>query len=105
MIEEVRKKCKDAGSTDRRMIWSSDLDETLELENLIDQAALESYSTEARKESREAHAHEDFPECDDENWSKHALSWLNKPYREVAEVALRYQASSQRFAPTWPTSC
>ena len=88
MIEEVRKKCKDAGSTDRRMIWSSDLDETLELENLIDQAALESYSTEARKESREAHAHEDFPECDDENWSKHALSWLNKPYREVAEVAL-----------------
>ena len=104
MIEEVRKKCKDAGSTDRRMIWSSDLDETLELENLIDQAALESYSTEARKESREAHAHEDFPECDDENWSKHALSWLNKPYREVAEVALRYQASSQRFAPVYRNS-
>ena len=83
MIDEVRKKCKDAGTTDRRMIWSTDLDETLELENLIDQAALESFAAEARKESREALAHEDFPEHDDENWTKHALSWLDKPYLDI----------------------
>ena len=74
------------------MIWSTDLDETLELENLIDQAALESYSAEARKEPREAHAHEDFPEQDDENWTKPALSWLDKPFGEVAEVALKFCA-------------
>ena len=81
------------------MIWSTDLDETLELENLIDQAALESYPAEARKEPREAHAHEDFPEQDDENWTKHALSWLDKPCGEVAEVALKYRASSQGSSP------
>ena len=107
VIDEVRKNCKDACITDRRMIWSTDLDETLELENLIDQAALESYSAEARKEPREAHAHEDFPEQDDENWTKPALSWLDKPYGEVAEVALKFRAdlcrvlqvNVQRFAP------
>ena len=79
----MRKKCKDAGTTDRRKIWSTDLDETLELENLIDQAALESFAAEARKESREALAHEDFPEHDDENRTKHALSWLDKPYVDI----------------------
>ena len=63
-----------------------------EVENLIDQAALESYSAEARKEPREAHAHEDFPEQDDENWTKPALSWLDKPFGEVAEVALKFCA-------------
>ena len=112
MIDEVRKNCKDACITDRRMIWSTDLDETLELENLIDQAALESYSAEARKEPREAHAHEDFPEQDDENWTKPALSWLDKPYGEVAEVALKFRAdlcrvlqvNVQRFAPGYRNS-
>ena len=39
----------------------------------------------------QAHAHEDFPEQDDENWTKPALSWLDKPYGEVAEVALKYR--------------
>ena len=68
------------------MIWSTDLTETLELENLIDQAAQETFSAEARKESHEARAHVDFPERDDENWAKHALSWLHKPCVENAEV-------------------
>ena len=111
VIDEVRKNCKDACITDRRMI-STDLDETLELENLIDQAALESYSAEARKEPREAHAHEDFPEQDDENWTKPALSWFDKRYGEVAEVALKLRAdlrrvlqlNVQRFAPGYRNS-
>ena len=68
------------------MIWSTDLTETLELENLIDQAAQETFSAEVRKESHEARAHVDFPERDDENWAKHALSWLHKPCVENAEV-------------------
>ena len=53
---------------------------------------LELYSAEARKELCEAHAYEDFPEQDDENWTKPALSWLDKPYREVAEVAWKFHA-------------
>ena len=109
---EVRKNCKVACITDSRMIWSTDLDETLEWENLIDQTALESCSAEARKEPREAHAHENFPEQDDENWTKPALSWLDKPYGEVAEVALKFRAdlcrvlqvNVQRFAPVYRNS-
>ena len=61
------------------MIWSTDLIETLVLKNLIDQAAQETYSAEARKEPRETHARGDFPEREDENWTKHTLSWLDKP--------------------------
>ncbi|MEM7506868.1 MAG: succinate dehydrogenase flavoprotein subunit [Pseudomonadota bacterium] len=67
----------DVQVTDRSLIWNSDLMETLELGNLLPNALATVYSAEARHESRGAHAHEDFPDRDDENWRVHSLAWVN----------------------------
>ena len=70
-------KIDDLKVTDRSMVWNSDLMESLELTNLMPQALATVVSAEARHESRGAHAHEDFPDRDDENWRKHTLAWVN----------------------------
>jgi hypothetical protein len=68
--------CADVRVTDRSLIWNTDLIETLELDNLMAQAVCTVESANNRKESRGAHAHEDFPERDDANWMKHTASWF-----------------------------
>ena len=73
-IEAVRKSMADIAVSDRSLIWNTDLVETLELQNLLDQAIVTVHCAENRKESRGAHAREDFPDRDDANWMKHTLA-------------------------------
>ncbi|MCC5987515.1 MAG: succinate dehydrogenase flavoprotein subunit [Pararhodobacter sp.] len=76
-MEKVAAKLSDIKVTDRSLIWNSDLMETLELENLMPNALTTINGALARKESRGAHAREDFSERDDQNWRKHSLAWVD----------------------------
>ncbi|GAA4867237.1 succinate dehydrogenase flavoprotein subunit [Luteimonas vadosa] len=77
-VREINASFDDVRVTDRSMVWNSDLVETLELQNLLGQALATIVSAENRTESRGAHAREDYPERDDENWHKHSLCWVGE---------------------------
>ena len=76
-INEIWRATDDISVSDRSLVWNSDLVETLEYDNLIMQAAVTVAGAVNRPESRGAHAREDFPNRDDENWMKHTLAWLD----------------------------
>ncbi|HEX8662230.1 MAG TPA: succinate dehydrogenase flavoprotein subunit, partial [Brevundimonas sp.] len=66
----------DIRTTDRGLIWNTDLVETMEYDNLIDQALVTIEGALNRTESRGAHAREDYSERNDDIWMKHTLAWL-----------------------------
>ena len=80
-IEEFRKvenSMDNIGVKDKSLIFNTDLTEALELHNLMAQSKVTLHSALNRKESRGAHAREDFVDRDDKNWLVHSLAWLNK---------------------------
>jgi succinate dehydrogenase / fumarate reductase, flavoprotein subunit len=77
-IDDVAASMRDLVIADRSLIWNSDLVEAMELDNLLAQASTVIHSAFNREETRGAHAREDFPERDDQNWLKHTVTWRDR---------------------------
>ena len=88
-VEEIKKPFNGMQSIsvkDKSLIFNTDLMEALEFDNLIRQAMTTLESANSRKESRGAHAREDYPNRDDSKYMKHTLSWQNG-----SEIKINYK--------------
>ncbi|MFN3210337.1 MAG: succinate dehydrogenase flavoprotein subunit [Roseovarius sp.] len=107
-MDAIAAKLDDLKVSDRSLVWNSDLMETLELTNLMPNALATIAGAEARKESRGAHAHEDFSKRDDENWRVHTVARVDGKsvelsYRPIIEDPLTTESeggiSLKKIAP------
>ena len=79
-MAELTEKAKHIHLKDKSKTFNTARVEALELANLVEAANSTMYSAAARQESRGAHAHDDCPNRDDENWMKHTL-WFKENNR------------------------
>jgi succinate dehydrogenase (ubiquinone) flavoprotein subunit len=92
LIDETVQSFRDVKVSDQSLVWNTDLIETLELRNLLANAATTMHAAEARKESRGAHAREDFQERDDANWMKHTLAHFDEV---TGKTTISYRPTNQ----------
>ena len=99
MISQVHTGLPNVKVSDRSLVWNTDLMETMEFENLLLQSLTTMYSAASRQESRGAHAREDYPDRDDDNWMKHTLAYVDESgkvrhdYRDVHAFTLSNEIS------------
>ena len=98
----MSKDLKHINVNDKSDVFNTDLVEALELHNLMQVAGSVGISAEQRTESRGAHAREDFPDRDDENWLKHTLYWGNSEDHRISHRPVRMTTLSNQISVIQP---
>ena len=101
-LSEMYKDLKHVKIVDKSDIFNTDLIEALELHNLMEVAGSVGVSAEQRTESRGAHAREDYPDRDDENWMKHTLAWKNNDQFNITHRPVRMTTLSNQISVIQP---
>ncbi len=101
-LKEIEAGLADLRLSDRSLIWNTDLVEALELANLLPQALVTVAAALNRTESRGAHAREDHPERDDDNWLKHTLIWRQGEDCRIAYRPVRLKPLTPEVEPIPP---